>query len=232
MKTNFLEQWLPNKGMRRIVSAFIMLTLLAFSLIFGINQYVIASTRSSILSLDEVANQQYDCILVLGAGVWAGNKPSPMLEDRLLKGIELYEIQVSNRLLMSGDHGRADYDEVNVMKNYAKSKGISASDIFMDHAGFSTYDSLYRASFIFKAKKILIVTQQYHLYRAIYIARQLGLDVNGVAAEKINYSGQWIRDLREVLARNKDFAKSMFLPKASILGAPIPIEGDGNVTND
>lgn len=232
MNSKFFKRFLSDKWLRRIASSFIMIIILAISVLFGINQYVIDSTKSRILSLDQVINKQYDCILVLGAGVWAGNKPSPMLEDRLIKGIELYNANVSDRLLMSGDHGRVEYDEVNVMKNYAKSKGISSSDIFMDHAGFSTYDSLYRAREIFKTKRILIVTQEYHLYRAIYIARQLGLDADGVAAEKIDYSGQWFRDLREILARNKDYFKTMLRAKASILGSPIPIDGDGDATND
>jgi SanA protein len=200
--------------------------------VFAVDLYMVSTTRSQIFELNDLAEKKYDCILVLGAGVWEGNKPSPMLEDRLLKGIELFEAGVSSRLLMSGDHGRPDYDEVNVMKNYAKAEGILSSAIFMDHAGFSTFDSLYRAREIFKVKKVLIVTQEYHLFRALYVARQLGLDAEGVAARKITYGGQWMRDLREILARNKDFVKLWFHPKASVLGDPIPIEGNGDMTND
>lgn len=200
--------------------------------VFGVDFYMVSTTRPQILEPSDLAGKKYDCILVLGAGVWDGNKPSPMLEDRLLMGIERFEAGASPRLLMSGDHGRPDYDEVNVMKNYAKSKGINSSSIFMDHAGFSTFDSLYRAREIFKVKSVLIVTQEYHLYRALYIARQLGLDAQGVAARKIVYTGQWMRDLREILARNKDFIKLFLHPKASILGDPIPIDGNGDITND
>lgn len=206
--------------------------ILGLLILFGVSAYVVVSTSGRIKTLDEVAGDRYDCILVLGAGVWEGNKPSPMLEDRLLKSIELYQAGIAPKIIMSGDHGTESYDEVNVMKKYAIDHGVPSEDIFMDHAGFSTYDSVYRAIHIFKAKKVLIVTQEYHLYRALYIANQLGLSADGVAAEKIAYSNQWIRDLREVLARDKDVVKSFLKPKSTYLGDPIPLDQSGDVTND
>lgn len=106
-----------------------------------------------------------------------------MLEDRLKQGIKLYELGASDRLLMSGDHGRKEYDEVNVMKKFAIDAGVPSEHIFMDHAGFSTYESLYRARDIFQADRIIIVTQKYHLYRAMYIAEKLGLEAYGVASD-------------------------------------------------
>lgn len=206
--------------------------LLGLLIIFGVSTYVIVSTSSKIKTLDEISGERYDCILVLGAGVWEGNKPSPMLEDRLLKSIELYKAGIAPKIIMSGDHGTESYDEVNVMKKYAIDHGVPSEDIFMDHAGFSTYDSVYRAIHIFEAKKVLIVTQEYHLYRALYIAKRLGLSADGAAAEKIAYSNQWIRDLREVLARDKDVIKSLLKPKSTYLGDPIPLDQSGDVTND
>lgn len=154
-----------------------------------------------------------------------------MLEDRLLQGIELYKDGVSDKLLMSGDHGRKNYDEVNVMKNFAIDRGIASENVFMDHAGFSTYESMYRARDIFNAEKILIVTQDYHLYRAIYDARRLGLDAYGVASNPRIYSGQIFRDIREILARNKDFVYTIFKPEPTYLGEVIPVWGNGNDTN-
>jgi len=133
---------------------------------------------------------------------------------------------------MSGDHGKEDYDEVNVMKNFAMQNGISSEDIFMDHAGFSTYESIYRAKEVFDVKKIVIVTQEYHLYRALYIANKLGLEAYGVSSDQRKHTGAVYRELREVLARNKDFVKSIFKPKPTYLGEKIPISGDGNLTND
>jgi vancomycin permeability regulator SanA len=133
---------------------------------------------------------------------------------------------------MSGDHGRTDYDEVAAMKQFAINAGIPSENIFMDHAGFSTYESLYRAKEIFQAKKILIVTQEYHLYRAIYIANQLGLEAYGVSADYRSYSGQTGRDIREFLARVKDFGTGIFKPEPTYLGDTIPIWGNGDLTND
>ena len=118
------------------------------------------------------------------------------------------------------------------MKTFAVDAGIASEHVFMDHAGFSTYESMYRAKEIFQAKKIIIVTQEYHLYRAIYIAESLGLEAYGVAADYRAYTGQTKRDLREILARVKDFGTSLFQPEPTYLGEAIPIWGDGNLTND
>ncbi len=198
-----------------------------------LNLYIKASVTSNILSLDEaMAVDGVDCILVLGAGVWSDNRPSPMLEDRLQFGVKLYQNGTSSRLLMSGDHGRKNYDEVNVMKQYAMAEGIPSTHIFMDHAGFSTYESLYRARDIFEADKVVIVTQKYHLYRALYIADRLGIEAYGVASDPRIYANQNNRELREVLARVKDYFYCLVQPKPTYLGDAIPVSGNGDITND
>ena len=201
-----------------------------FILIFLINFWVMASTDDQIISIDDVNDSE--CILVLGAGVWQNNRPSPMLKDRLDRSVDLFEKGVAPYLVMSGDHGQKNYDEVNVMKDYAMDAGIDSNMIYMDHAGFSTYESLYRLKYIFKAERVIIVTQKYHLYRALYIANALGLDAVGVSAQEIDYSGQSVRDLREILARNKDFFSALFFPKPSMMGDPIPLGSGGDLTND
>ena len=155
-----------------------------------------------------------------------------MLEDRLLEGIKLYQNNVSNKIIMSGDHGRKEYNEVKIMKDYAIEKGIPSENIFMDHAGFSSYESIYRAKEIFGANKIVIVTQKYHLYRALYIANQLGIEAYGVGADPRQYVGATYRELREILARNKDFVKCIFKPEPTYLGDTIPVSGNGDITND
>ena len=155
-----------------------------------------------------------------------------MLQDRLLQGIDLYKSNVSSKIIMSGDHGREEYDEVNVMKKYAIDNGIPSEDIFMDHAGFSSYESIYRAKEIFGAKKVVIVTQRYHLYRALHIANSLGLEAYGVGADPRQYVGAIYREIREILARNKDFVKCLFKPEPTYLGESIPVSGSGDVTND
>ena len=133
---------------------------------------------------------------------------------------------------MSGDHTRKNHDEVNIMKEYAINNNVPSEDIFMDHAGISTYDSIYRAKNIFNAKKIVIITQKYHLYRALYIANQLGLEAYGVEAPKKIYRGNTYREIREILARTKDFIKCLIKPKSKYLGDSYSLEESGDVTND
>lgn len=218
--------------MKKVLIYGIIIIAILMIIVLGINLYVKASTNKQILGENDYTKlSDIDCIIILGAGVW-GDKPSLILEDRLLEGIKLYQNNVSDKIIMSGDHGRESYDEVNIMKNYAIEKGIPSENIFMDHAGFSTYESIYRARDIFKAKKIVIVTQKYHLYRALYAANCLGLEAYGVGADPRQYSGATFRELREILARDKDFIKCIFKPKPTYLGDTIPVSGNGDVTND
>lgn len=155
-----------------------------------------------------------------------------MLKERLDEGIRLYKEGLSDKIIVSGDHAKADYDEVNVMKSYILESGIPSVDIFMDHAGLSTYDSIYRAKEVFEVSSMIIVTQKYHLYRALYIANKLGVKSYGMDAQKNIYSGQSYRDSREFLARIKDFFKVILRPKSSYLGDAISVFGDGRITND
>ena len=208
----------------------IIILIIIIAIVLIINFYVILSTKNQIVD-KEIDKEDIDCILVLGAGVRNG-KPTHMLEDRLLTAIELYNNKVSSKIIMSGDHGREEYDEVNIMKNFAIEKGVPSNDIFMDHAGFSSYESIYRAKEIFEAKKIVIVTQKYHLYRSLYIANSLGIEAYGVSADLRKYIGQSYREVREIIARDKDFIKCIFKPQSKYLGEVIPVSGDGNITND
>ena len=218
------------KIIKRLAAIAVAFALICCVAVFGIDFYVRQKAKPYILT-PEKAGVGYDCILVLGCRV-NGETPSHMLEDRLLQGIELYDIGASEKLIMSGDHGKTNYDEVNAMKKFAVERGVPSDAVFMDHAGFSTYESMYRARDIFQAKKILIVTQKYHLYRAVYDARALGLDAYGVASDPRSYAGQSYRNLREILARNKDFVFSIVKPEPTYLGEPIPVWGSGDLTND
>ncbi len=196
----------------------------------SLSVYMVKATEKNIFTADTFKNdEKADCILILGAGVKDG-KPKPMLRDRLITGIELYKSGAAEKIIMSGDHGRADYDEVNVMRAFALEQGVSAEDIFLDHAGFSTYDSVYRAKNIFGAENIIIVSQKYHLYRALYIAKKLDVKAAGVSANLNTYGGQLKRDIREIIARDKDFFKCIVKPEAEIMGDKIPLDGDGSIT--
>ena len=217
----------------RVFCVLVCLGILGIGALFGINAFVKGTARDQILTPEEAAKlTDVDCILILGCGVHSDGSPSDMLHDRLRRGVELYELGAAPKLLMSGDHGRKGYDEVDAMKHFAVDAGIDSDDVFMDHAGFSTYESMYRAKEIFQAKRIIIVTQEYHLYRAIYIAESLGLEAYGVSSDYRAYSGQVRMDLREMLARVKDFGTSLIQPKPTFLGEAIPIWGDGDLTND
>ena len=201
--------------------------------VLSMNAYVMNFSKSRIITpADAEELSDVDCIIVLGCLVEANGEPSDRLADRVLGGVELYKKGVAPKIIMSGDHGRTDYDEVNAMKQVAIDAGIPSSDVFMDHAGFSTYESIYRAKEIFGAEKVIIVTQEYHLYRALYIAEKLGLEAYGVDADYHSYRGQITRDVREILARCKDFASIIFKPEPTYLGEKIPISGNGDLTND
>ena len=218
--------------MRKMIKYIIMLILIFGVSVLAINFFVKIVTKNRILKKEEYSKlEDIDCIIVLGAGIW-GDKPSPMLEDRLKEAISLYNQNVSSKIIMSGDHGKEDYDEVNIMKEYAIEQGVKSEDIFMDHAGFSTYESMYRAKEIFEANKVVIVTQKYHLYRALYIAKQLGIEAYGVNSDPRKYVGEIYREAREIIARDKDFIKCIFKPQPKYLGETIPVNGDGNITND
>jgi len=221
------------KILKRLVLCLLCLALLGGAAVLGINGYVKRSTADQILSPEQAVElTEVDCILVLGCLVHDSGRPSDMLADRLRRGIELYQSGAAPKLLMSGDHGREDYNEVKTMKLQAMEAGIPSEDVFMDHAGFSTYESIFRARDVFAADKIIIVSQQYHLPRALYVANALGVEAYGVSADYHTYWGQASRDLREILARNKDFVTGLFQPEPTYLGEVIPVSGNGDLTHD
>lgn len=215
------------RTLRRVLVVLGLLCLLAVAAVLGPNAWVVLSTRGKILTLSDAPPEDIDCILVLGCGVYSDGNPTPMLNDRLTRAVELYEAGWSEKLLMSGDNRSKYYNELATMHRVAREAGVPYSAIALDYAGLNTYDSVYRARDIFGAKRIVIVTQAYHLYRALYLARALGLEAWGVAADGENYSGQTMRDLREILARDKDFLQAITQPLPTHLGDPVPLYGEG-----
>lgn len=221
-----MKKWLIRIGCAAV--AVILLVTVGVLILSG---YVKATAEPYLLTSEQATELDADCILVLGCGVRPDGEPSLMLRDRLDMGLALYHAGASPKLLMSGDHGQVEYDEVNAMKNYALSAGVPSEDVFMDHAGFSTYESMYRAKEVFCAETVIVVSQKYHLYRAVYDARALGLEAWGVAAEDVAYLGQTVRNVREILARNKDFFYCLWKKEPTFLGEAIPVFGDGNASN-
>lgn len=216
----------------KIIICCIILGLLGIVTLLYINWRVKSSVSDRIILSEYLPIEDFDCILVLGCKVHDSGQPSHMLRDRLMRSVELYGQGASDKILMSGDHGQVDYNEVQAMNQYAIDADIPSEDVFMDHAGFSTYESLYRAKEVFGVNKIVVVTQEYHLYRTLYMAEKLGLEAYGVASDYNTYYGQTMRDIREVLARAKDYIQVMIKPEPTYLGEQIDIHGDGNVTND
>lgn len=203
----------------------------------AVDAYVVLSTRDRVIAAEECASlEDVDCVLVLGCKVQSDGTLSHMLNDRMEVGVAVFrvldEAGRESPLLVSGDHGREDYNEVFAMKRFAVEAGIDSGEIFMDHAGFSTYESIYRAKEIFGAERIVIVTQEYHLYRALHIADALGVEAYGVSADLRSYGAQLKFSAREILARNKDFLTAIFKPEPTYLGEKISLDGSGDVTND
>lgn len=198
---------------------------------FGVNAWFHAASSPYILKPEQAPAAE--AILVLGARVYSESQVSPMLHDRLEGGLALYREGKARKIIVSGDHGQKDYDEVNAMKNFLSMRGVPEEDIFMDHAGFSTYESLYRARDIFNVGKMIIVTQGYHLKRAVYVARALGIEAYGVASDPRAYYGAERFEAREKVARVKDFLfVHIVKPKPTFLGESYPITGDGRATHD
>lgn len=221
-----------SKGKKRVLVAVCILLVVGILSPFVINFVVMGSVRRYMLEPAQTDSFEADCVIALGAMVWGEDTLSHMLEDRVLGAMDVYERGGAEKILMSGDHGQKDYDEVNAMKKYAVERAVPAEDVFMDHAGFSTYETMYRARDVFQAQKVVIVTQQYHLYRAVYVARALGLEAYGVASDPRPYSSAVNNNMREFLARVKDFFTAIFKPNPTFLGEAIPINGSGSQTDD
>jgi vancomycin permeability regulator SanA len=171
-------------------------------------------------------------VMILGAKVRSDGSLSDMYKDRADTAIEVYKEGKAGKILVSGDHGRIEYDEVNAAKDYLLANGIPAEDIFLDHAGFDTYDSLYRARDIFQIKTLIISTQNFHLPRAVYIARKLGIEAWGVSADKHYYGNEQFYEMREALARAKAWLDVFSRAKPRFLGEAIPITGDSRASWD
>ena len=206
------------------------LAALGLALLLIINALVFFPGRSLITTA--AAAEPAQVALVLGAGVGADGRPTPMLRDRLETALELYRAGKVQKLLLSGDHSRPDYDEVNAMRRYLEERGVPPEDLFLDHAGFDTYDSMYRAAAVFQVEDVIVVTQEFHLPRALWIATRLGLDAQGVAADRFRYGVERVYAAREFAARVKAFGEVAVRRRPVFLGPVIPISGDGRATHD
>ncbi len=219
------------KPLRKIWKVLFVAGILAVVSGFVINIYMVFYSESYIYNeIRDVLETKV--VLVLGARVYESGTLSDALKDRVLSAIELYDEGKVEKFLLSGDHSEEEYDEVNTMKDFLLEKGIDGDDIFLDHAGFDTYDSIYRAKEIFGVDSCVIVTQAFHLPRAVYIARKIGVDAYGFIADKQEYREIVYYEFREMVARSKSFFDVLFSVSPKFLGEKISIEGSGKVTWD
>jgi len=224
---------LPSKKIFKqagLVVLFLVLGTAVVTLVINIGM-IIAARKYVHNDIDEIPNRT--TVLVLGSQI-RGRRLSPVLQDRVDAGIRMMENHKGDKLLLSGDHGQIYYDEVNAMRLYVleHAPDIREEDIFMDHAGFSTWDSMYRARDVFEVKDVLIVTQDFHISRAVCMARSLGLDAVGYGVNQDRFRGRSLRSwqVREYFARVKAFFSIVVKPKPRYLGDKIPITGDGRAT--
>lgn len=212
------------KALKAAGIVLLVLVLLFTSLQLYVILYPINDIYYSISELEGIEKPK--AVLVLGAGVFASGAPSPVLKDRLDYAYEVYEYY--NRkiaIIVSGDNGTVEYNETKAMYNYLLSKGVNPDDIYRDYAGFNTYDSIYRADYIFKVKSIIICTQRFHIYRALYIAKSLGFEAYGYAAENKAIYNMTYNHIRESLARVKAVLETDILKRApKYFGDPIPVK--------
>lgn len=215
----------------KVVRYTLVLLLIAVVIIFAINYRINSVSKQHIYKNINGAPESY-AALVLGAFVSKSGRLSGILQDRVEKAVELYKNKKVKRFLLSGDHGRKKYDEVNSMKKYLLEKGIDTADIFLDHAGFDTYSSIVRAIEVFEVNDVIIVSQEFHLPRAVYIARNKGMNACGVMAEDTNYPAIKSLKMREIFANLKAFYEVLINKKPKFLGNKIPITGNSRLSYD
>ena len=202
--------------------------LIVSSLIIG--KQVRSTAKPYIYSTDSIPFRYTG--MVLGAHVGRDGTPSLVLADRLNTALTLYRKGKFKRFLLTGDHGRKTYDEVNNMKRYLKEQGVPECDIFLDHAGFDTYNSMVRAKEVFQVQDVIVITQKFHLSRALYIAHKKGLNAVGCDAGMTDTSPLKTLEFRESLANLKAFWEVLINKKPKFLGPKIPITGDSKLSYD
>lgn len=220
--------------MKKFFSFVLVVLAIVVAVPFGINGIVCLTTKGAIVSDAEAeaasSTASFDAIAVLGAGINFDGSPSAILQDRLDVAINLYFEGVAPNLIMTGDNTSSSYNEVMAMANYAISKGVPRTDIFCDHAGVSTYDSMYRLCHVFGVKSCVVVTQEYHLYRTLYDARKFGIEACGVSADKSTYADIDSYEQREFFARIKDFFQCIANKEPEVKSEAVSLSESGTVT--
>lgn len=209
---------------RRLVLTALGATAALAALVVAMNVVVVAGGNDG-----QVAGP-VDCALVLGAGLRDDGSPSDVLRDRLDAALDLHRTGRVSRIIVSGDHKGPHHDEVNAMRVYLEAQGVPSAIIFMDHAGVDTFSSVWRARHVFGASRVVVVTQRFHLARAVWCARAMGMEAEGAPADRHVYRGMAWWQAREVISRTKAFVDVAVGRRARHVGAGIDLRGDGRVT--
>jgi SanA protein len=206
------------------------LSLIGLVLVFGINFYVKSKTNFLIFySENKIPKNKVG--IIFGAGI-NGDKPSKYLKDRLDAGIKLFKAKKINKILLSGDNGSDAHDELTVMKIYCFKNGIDTTKIYIDYAGFDTYSTMFRAKNIFKIDKAILITQEYHLNRAIYIGNNLGIESIGFSANQGEYRNYNYVRFREYFSICKSVIDVIRNREPHFLGTEININGVSNYSKE
>lgn len=212
-----MHRWLPLQ---------VLIALLLFGVAFALfsNHWIQRSEASRTYhSLEEIPARKV--AIVLGARVYPDGTVSVALQDRLEAALRLYRAGKVQQILVSGDHSRPDYDEVNTMQHWLVSRGVPVEDVYLDHAGLRTFDTMVRASQIFGVKEAIITTQEFHLHRSLFLARSAGIDAVGLAADQRHYPRARFDHRRERIARTIAMVDHLNpIAKPRHLGPPIPID--------
>ena len=220
------------KGILKLIGLIIALVIVG---VLAINAFIIVGQGRNIYTANQLAQSEktYDCIVILGAAVRPDGTPSPILADRIQVGVELYKAGLAPKIIMSGDNtsDRETYNEVVAMKAYATEQlGVPSEDIFCDHAGINTYDSAYRLYHVFNARSAVVVTQTYHLYRALFDVSSFHIDAVGASSDLHTYTYQSNYDIREAAARVSDAWKVISRQPSTYLSEPVSLDQSGDVT--
>ncbi|AGC75314.1 SanA protein [Nonlabens dokdonensis] len=217
--------------MRKFLNILVFGVLIVVVGVLILQIHVNRTARNQIFTNVEELEPAYTGI-VLGASVRPDKSLSPILQDRVDAAFLAYQNKKIKKFLLSGDHGEKNYDEVNAMKNYLNKKGVPDEDIFLDHAGFDTYDTMFRARDVFQVKSSIVFTQEFHLPRAIYLGKNMGLDIQGYVADQREYPGSSHFARREWLANIKAWMELNIEKSPTYSGPVIPITGDSKVSHD
>ena len=213
------------KWLLRIVLIFLSVSTIGLLVIYFINSRLQSQAAARIQSsITEIPTENPPRIaIVFGAKVWENGEPSHALYDRIITAAELYRAGRVKKILMSGDNQNENYDEPTAMKATAVKLGVPADDVVLDFAGRRTYDTCFRAKKIFEVQKAIVVTQEFHQTRAIYLCNNLGVDSIGITANRRRYEGERYWAFREFFSRASAWFEINFLPFAPVGGQTQPI---------